>query len=271
VSDGKLPAIPVPTNTVDSLLTSVMALKQAIEMLTGANGTAIVPAALQAVVGSSSYLDVVNKSINDLSTYIAGSLVNARTGADGVRNNTITSLTSQISNNTSLVTQEAITRAAADGALSATLTTVAAQSSAGTANGSYQLVAVSATDGAAAEFSVRVSADSGVHYASAGMRIQVFAGNPPTSRVVFDTTQFMVRSGGSSSLPPFTVTGGNIVANSLLVPTANITGTLTANQIQVSYLSALNPSLGIVTAGVARDAASKFIVDFDNARLSVSD
>jgi hypothetical protein len=248
-----------------------MALKQAIEMLTGASGTAVVPTALQAVIGSSTALAAVNSSINDLSTYIAGSVANARTGADGVRNNTTSTLSSQISNNTSSITQEAITRAAADGALSATLTSVAAQSSAGTANGSYRLVAVSGTDGAAAEFAVQVAADSGSSYASAGMRIQVFAGPPVTSRVVFDTSQFMVRSGSSTSLPPFTVSGGNIVANSLQVPTANITGTLTANQINVSSLSALNANLGTVTAGLARDANSKFNVDFTNARLTVSD
>ena len=127
-----------------------------------------------------------------------------------------------MSNNTAAISSEAVTRAQADGALSAALTSVAAQSSAGTANGSYRLVAVSATDGAAAEFSVQVSADSGASFASAGMRIQVFAGPPTTSRVVFDTSQFLIRS-GASGYTPFAVASGQLISNAY-VPQSKVTG-----------------------------------------------
>ena len=286
MSDTRLPAIPLPTDSIDSLLTSVMALKQAVEMLTGASGAAVLPAAVQTAVNStvaSTYIVAVNKSINDLSTYINTSVDGAiaeaqaalnteitnRTSADTVLQTSITSLTSTVNNNTAAISSEAVTRANADGSLAGTISSLSAGSSAGVATGKMRLSAVSGSEGVATEFSIQLSADSGSSYAATGMRLQAMTDG--TSRVVFDTSQFMVRSGSSSSLPPFTVTGGNIVANSLLVPTANITGTLTANQINVSSLSALNANLGTVTAGLARDANSKFNVDFTNARLSVYD
>lgn len=52
---------------------------------------------------------------------------------------------------------------------------------------------------------------------------------------------------------------------------ALINGSLTADKISATSLSAITANLGTVTAGVARDANSKFIIDFTNANITISD
>ena len=49
------------------------------------------------------------------------------------------------------------------------------------------------------------------------------------------------------------------------------TNTVTATQINVSSLSAINADMGTLTAGIARSSDSKFIIDFTNKHLKVYD
>ena len=52
---------------------------------------------------------------------------------------------------------------------------------------------------------------------------------------------------------------------------ALINGSLTADKIGTTSLSAITANLGTVTAGVARDSNSKFVIDFTNANITISD
>ena len=168
----------------------------------------------------------ITAQITSLTSTVSGntasitSEASTRATADTALAGQISSLSTTVSNNTAAISSEAVTRAAADGALSSQITSVSAQSSAGTANGKFQVAATSTNNGASAEFAVKVSAD-GATYSETGMRLQAFSDG--TSRVVFDTTQFLIRSGTSAYIP-FAVAGSALIANALIVPNSNVTG-----------------------------------------------
>lgn len=241
--------------------------------------------------------------INSLTSTVNGntaaitSEASTRATADTALSGQISTLSANVSTNAAAISNEAIARAAADGALTTQINSVSAQSNAGTANGRIRMTAVSGTGGSAAEYAVEVSTD-GTSYSRAGMNMQAFSGG--TSRVTFVANQFLITN-GTNTFAPFQVGPSGVIANALTVPSGNVTGlgafatasqinpsniatyiataaisdayisNVSASKITVSELSAFTANLGTVTAGVARSADSKFVIDFTNARITISD
>lgn len=139
--------------------------------------------------------------------------------------------------NTATISGTQLTTATRTEALASDLTSLEVQTTGGSAGGFYRLLASSSpSDGAAAEFQVQVrAAESGPNstFATAGMRIQAFSNG--TSRVKFNTDQFIVTT-PSGTQTPFAITNGQLAVNAALAAT-NITGSLP--NTQVSGLGAL--------------------------------
>lgn len=146
----------------------------------------------------------------------------ARTDADTALGAQITTVQTQTNNNTASINNEIIARTNADTALSTQINAVSARTDAGTASGFYRLTALSSpTDGAAAEFEVQVQASSGGPYVKAGMNIQAFSSG--TRRIKFTTDQFLITT-GVGGYTPFAISSGQLIANQLRVPNANVNG-----------------------------------------------
>lgn len=139
--------------------------------------------------------------------------------------------------NTATISGTQLTTATRTEALASDLTSLEVQTTGGSSGGFYRLLASSSpTDGAAAEFQVQVrAAESGPNstFATAGMRIQAFSNG--TSRVKFNTDQFIVTT-PTGTQTPFAITNGQLAVNAALAAT-NITGSLP--NTQVSGLGAL--------------------------------
>lgn len=147
--------------------------------------------------------------------------------------------------NAAAITAESAARSTGDSSLAAQINTLSSLTPAGQSTVKMQLAATSASDGAAAEFLVQVTAD-GTNYASAGMRMQVFSGSPPTSRVLFDTDQFIIRSGTGRYIP-FAVASGQLVSQAL-VDHGNVQGLKAMGLID--KLTAANIATYIDTAAI---------------------
>lgn len=147
--------------------------------------------------------------------------------------------------NAASILTESTTRATNDSTLALQINTLSSLTPAGQSTVKMQLAATSAADGAAAEFLIQVTAD-GTHYAYAGMRMQVFSGTPPTSRVVVDATQFLVRD-ATTKFIPFAIAGGQLVSNAL-VDHGNVDGLRAMGLID--KLTAANVATYIDTAAI---------------------
>lgn len=166
-------------------------------------------------------ITTVQSQTNSNTAAISNEII-ARTNADSALGTQITTVQTQTNNNTTAINNEITARTTADSALSTQINAVSARTDAGTASGFYRLTALSSpTDGAAAEFEVQVQATSGGAYVKAGMNIQAFSNG--TRRIKFTTDQFLITT-GTGGYTPFAVTGGQLIANQLRVPNANVNG-----------------------------------------------
>lgn len=151
--------------------------------------------------------------------------------------------------NTATINGAQLTTANYAEAIASDLTSLEAQTTGGTAGGFYRLLASSnPTDGAAAEFQVQVrAAESGANstFSTAGMRIQAFSNG--TSRVKFNTDQFIVTT-PSGTQTPFAITNGQLAVNAALAA-SNITGSLP--NTQVSGLGTLATKNSVSTSDVS--------------------
>lgn len=144
--------------------------------------------------------------------------------------------------NTATISNTQLTTATRTNALASSVSDLQVQTTGGSAGGFYRLLASSnPQDGAAAEFQVQVrAAESGANstFSTAGMRIQAFANG--TSRVKFNTDQFIVTT-PSGTQTPFAITSGQLALNAV-VPSGNVSGlgTLaTKNSVSTSDVSGL--------------------------------
>lgn len=71
--------------------------------------------------------------------------------------------------------------------------------------------------------------------------------------------------------PVFAVGTRNGIASVGIKGDMILDGTVYADALDVENLSAITADLGVVTAGVAKSADNKFVIDFDNATISISD
>lgn len=133
--------------------------------------------------------------------------------------------------NSATINNTQITTATRTEALASDLTDLEVQTTGGSAGGFYRLLAsASPADGALAEFQIQVrAAQSGANstYSTAGMRIQAMSNG--TSRVKFNTDQFIIAN-STNTYTPFAVTSGQLAVNALIA-SANISGQLTTSQI----------------------------------------
>lgn len=94
--------------------------------------------------------------------------------------------------------------------------------------------------------------------------------NNTTSGLTFTGIQ---RADGTGAVYTFEIgdSSGNSQTAVKIYGNAVVDGTLGATKIATTSLSAITANLGTVTAGVARDTNSKFIIDFNNANITISD
>ena len=126
--------------------------------------------------------------------------------------------------NSATINNTAITTATRTSALASDLTDLKVQTTGGQAGGFYRLIAsANPTDGAIAEFNVQVrAAESGANstFTTAGMRIQAMSNG--TSRVKFNTDQFVIAN-STNTYTPFAVTNGQLVMQAFTAA-SNVTG-----------------------------------------------
>jgi hypothetical protein len=73
----------------------------------------------------------------------------------------------------------------------------------------------------------------------------------------------LILSSGAGLNVPVAI-GNGTITDSMIVG-------LSASKISAASLSAISANLGTVTAGIARDSDSKFVIDFTNGTLTISD
>ncbi len=133
--------------------------------------------------------------------------------------------------NTATINGTQVTTANGTSALASDLNSLEVKTTGGSAGGFYQLLAsASPSDGAAAEFQVQVrAAESGPNstYSSAGMRIQAFSNG--TSRIKFNTDQFIVTT-PTGTATPFFISSGQLAVDAAL-SASKITGSLPNTQV----------------------------------------
>lgn len=133
--------------------------------------------------------------------------------------------------NSATINNTQLTTATRTEALASDLTDLEVQTTGGSAGGFYRLLAsASPADGALAEFQIQVrAAQSGANstYSTAGMRIQAMSNG--TSRVKFNTDQFIIAN-STNTYTPFAVTSGQLAVNAL-VDASKLSGQLTTTQI----------------------------------------
>lgn len=168
--------------------------------------------------------------------------------------------------NSATINSTQLTTATRTSALADDLTALEVQTTGGSAGGFYRLLASSSPgDGAAAEFQVQVRAaesGSGSTYATAGMRIQAFADG--TSRVKFNTDQFIVTN-ATGTFVPFAITTSGQLAINAAVEAAKLLGGLGTNVMYNTTFEAGTEGWSVgtnqtgLTATVGRDlnAANK--------------
>jgi len=165
-----------------------------------------------------------------LSTLVTESI--SKTDADRTTATRIDNLISLAPDgNSATINNTQITTATRTEALASDLTNLEVQTTGGSAGGFYRLLAsASPADGALAEFQIQVrAAQSGANstYSTAGMRIQAMSNG--TSRVKFNTDQFIIAN-ATDTYTPFAVTSGQLAVNALIAA-ANVNGQLTTSQI----------------------------------------
>lgn len=133
--------------------------------------------------------------------------------------------------NTATINGTQLTTANGTSAIASDLQSLEVQTTGGTAGGFYRLLASSSpSDGASAEFQIQVrAAESGPNstFSNAGMRIQAFSNG--TSRIKFNTDQFIVTT-PTGTQTPFAITSGQLAINAALAA-SNITGSLPNTQV----------------------------------------
>jgi predicted phage tail protein len=80
---------------------------------------------------------------------------------------------------------------------------------------------------------------------------------------IYDQTGALILSSGAGLNVPVAI-GNGTITDSMIVG-------LSASKISAASLSAISANLGTVTAGIARDSDSKFVIDFTNGTLTISD
>lgn len=196
-----------------------------------------------------------------------------RANADSSLSASITSLTSTVNGNTASISTESATRASADSTLSGQITTAQAQLDTATATGNMQLIAVaSPQSGVAAEFSVNVRANNGSAFAQTGLRLRAMTSGG--SEFLVQAAKFIISSGSSTDGTgtdhvPFTInTSGNLESQAVLNGSLIVTGSITADKLSVTSLSALSANIGTVTTGVLQDAGGHMVIDLTNATIT---
>lgn len=160
---------------------------------------------------------------------------------------TLTKLTAEIGARQAAVSAEQIARANADSALASSITTVNAKTDAISAAGQVGIVAMAGEDGAAASFRVNLIAGT------ARTAFRMDAMSDGSSRVVFDTNEFLLQSPGIAGGVPqrmfeasgggFRLNGNTKIGGSLLVD-----GEIVAAKIAAG-LSAIGSTAGTVFLG----------------------
>lgn len=145
-----------------------------------------------------------------------------------------------------------------DAALAQSLQEVSAKTDAVTAAGRIRFTAQAGVAGALAALDIETSIDgSSGSFKKSGMRLLVWQDSLGVikSKIQLNADQVEVLKQDGSALAIFDATTGKVLASA----------------IETTSLSAITANLGTITAGIARDANSKFILDFNNARLDVYD
>ena len=114
MSSPSYPAIPMPTPTVDSLLTTIMALKETVELLTGQSGTPNTTAATLASVSAVQTFGVQQLATTGTTLAAVSAVANAAAAATAL----------ETTNRIAAINGEATTRANADTTLTNSLTTI---------------------------------------------------------------------------------------------------------------------------------------------------
>ena len=168
-------------------------------------------------------------------------------------------LVASVSGNTALITTEQTARANADGALAQAITTLTASGPTGyAAVSTAALASVSAISGLQAQYVLKV--DTNGH--SAGMTL---ASGGTGSAVVFLADKFAFVAPDGTGTPKNVMTVGTIGGVSTFGFNGNaiVDGTIVAQALAATNLSAIRADLGTVTAGRAQNAANTNFIDFN--------
>lgn len=170
-------------------------------------------------------------------------------------------------NSTSAIVQNQITAlSAVDQALASDITTVASELAGQTAT---VTVIQQSINGIEAKFGVAVSAGGEV-LGIVQLEGDAVAGS--TFTVVVDNFRVAAPGvGGGAAIPVFAIQNVNGVAKIALRGDMYADGTITANKLSVSQLSALSADLGTVIAGLIRNAANTIRFDLPNMRIYRTD
>lgn len=131
-----------------------------------------------------------------------------------------------------------------------------------TASVRVRMQAQAGVGGYDARYGIQVRAGSANSFANAGLYMDVTAGG--SSRVAIEADKFMIMT-ASGAMVPFSVSGNTVTMSNIQVAAANITGTLTASQINATGMNLSNATIGTLTVGTVNLASNSVTNEYDNA------
>jgi predicted phage tail protein len=237
--------------------------------------------------------DILNKAIQNDIDYHAerdrfqtnrAAVINERTARateDEALATQISTLTSNISTSISeletSIQNEATTRATEDEALATQISTVSASVDDAIASIQENALAIANVDGRLrAQWTIQAQA-AGTHKAVAG--IGLFAdGQSGTSEFVILADKFFIYNPANGTVKPvFQLINNNAYLDGNIIATGTIAGnkitanSISADRLNVNALSAISANLGTVTAGIAKSADGKLVIDLANRTIKVYD
>lgn len=186
----------------------------------------------------------------------------ARADADTALTQTVSALTARVGTAETSVTNEATARANADSALAATQTTLSAQIGDASAQGRVGFQVGVTPQGVTARYAVVLRANTGASFSEAGWYIDIMPGGGTRSAIKANEF-FLLDQNGASLASPFYVSGGSVFINNAMIKD------LTSTNIKTTNLSSISANLGEITAGRARSADSKMVLDFNSKYFSI--
>jgi hypothetical protein len=184
----------------------------------------------------------------------------------------ITSVNAAIGVTNANVTAEQTARVSGDAALAANITSVSTTVAGNTANITTNTNSI---NGINASSTITLSLQGRV------VGTQTISGTPLGSVFAVDVDAFRVGNPAYPNQPVFAIStvggvaniafNGNLYADGSIIARTIAAGTITADKLNVTSLSAINANLGTVTAGLIQNPAATLLFDLPNMRIYRAD